>query len=222
MTDREKKTLEFLRGYFAKSAVFAADPGAGRYRLEHSIRVANLCRKIAVAEGLDSEAAVIAGLLHDVAYGADVPEGYDWKDHGRDSARIARHFLRSLGLDGETVNDICYAIAIHVDDKADFAGRRTPFTETVGDADNIDRFGPYRIYEAVRDQLRMEERPFEERLAWLRSRLVHLEELRGMPCGTKTATELWQDRVDFQMRCFHRLMQQMEESELSEELEETK
>lgn len=109
-----------------------------------------------------------------------------------------------------------------MDGEADFAGRRTPFTETVGDGDNIDRFGPYRIYEAVRDQLRMEERPLGERLAWLRSRLVRLEELRGVRCATKTATELWQDRVNFQMRCFHRLMQQMEESELSEELEETK
>ena len=101
------------------------------------VRVGGLCRQIAQASGMDPEAACIAGLLHDAAYGMDVPADYDWNNHGRDSARIARPFLNTLGLDAQVVEDICYGIAIHVDDQADFAGRRTPFAETVGDADNM-------------------------------------------------------------------------------------
>lgn len=100
MTERVQKTLAFLEECFEGGSWFSKHPEDMRYRLEHSIRVANLCREIAAKEGMDEEAAVIAGLLHDIAYGVmDTSEGYDWKNHGRDGARIARPFLESLGLD---------------------------------------------------------------------------------------------------------------------------
>lgn len=221
MTEREQKTLAFLRERFENCQFFKAHPADGAYRLEHSIRVANICREIAAKEGMDVEAASIAGLLHDIAYGKDFPEGYDWKEHGRDGARIARPFLEGLGLDGQTVNDICYAIAIHVDDKADFEGRRTPFTETVGDADNIDRFDAYRIYESVRYQAQLEERALPEKLDWLRERLLQLEKLGKMEFATPTATGLWRDKIEFQKVFFGRLLAQMEGSALAEEVEVT-
>ena len=220
MTERIEKTYAFLKEGFGSNNYFKEHPSEGAYRLEHSVRVAHLCRDIARAEGMDEEAATIAGLLHDVAYGQDWEEGYDWSNHGRDGAKIARPFLESLGLDGETVNDICYAIAIHVDDKADFEGRRTPFTETVGDADNIDRFDAYRVYESVRWQMRPEEHSRGENLEWLRGRLSRLEQLRDMKLGTPTAAALWKEKVDFQMDFFGRLLAQMERSALPEEQEE--
>ena len=218
MTDRIEKTLAFLRDFFDQSKGYFKDhPEARQYRYEHSIRVANICRRIARAEGMDQEAAVIAGLLHDVAYGQDGPVDYN---HGRQGAKIARPFLETLGLSGETVNDICYAIAIHVDDQADFEGRRTPFTETVGDADNVDRFDAWRIYEAVRYQALLEEKPLPEKLTWLRTRLARLEELMEMHCGTPTAAAMWREKVAFQMEYFKRLLAQMELSILPDELEE--
>lgn len=217
MTQRIEKTLAFLKEYFKKSRYFKENPKDKDYRFDHSVRVANLCREIARKEGMDEEPAVIAGLLHDIAYGMDFPAEYDWKEHGRDSARIARPFLESLDLDGETVNDICYAIAIHVDDKADFEGRRTPFTETVGDADNIDRFDAWRIYESVRYQACLEEKTLPEKLDWLRQRLVQLERLGSMTFGTPTATDLWRDKIDFQQQFFGRLLAQMEHSTLFKE-----
>ena len=220
MTERVKKTLDYLNVYFEIGEYFKSHPAAKRYRLEHSIRVANICREIAQKEGMDVEAAVIAGLLHDVAYGIGTPEGYDWSGHGRDSARIARPFLKDLGLEEETVNDICYAIAIHVDDQADFEGRRCPFTETVGDADNIDRFDAWRIYETVRYQAVLEEKTVPEKLAWLTQRLARLEELKEMRCGTPTAAALWREKVEFQIQFFNRLLAQMELSTLSDEWEE--
>lgn len=219
MTDREQKTLAFLKERFGACGYFREHPADGAYRLEHSIRVAQLCREIAAAEGMDPEAAYIAGLLHDVAYGMDFPEGYDWKNHGRDGAKIARPFLETLGLNGQTVEDICYGIAIHVDDKADFEGRRIPFTETVGDADNIDRFDVFRIYDNLRFK-NFYEMPLEERLSWLYGLLPQLEKLGNMDFATPAATALWRDKVEFQMRFFGRLLAQMEAGCLPEGMEE--
>ena len=76
----------------------------------------------------------------------------DWVNHGRRSAQIARIFLEKLDLTAEQINDICFGIAIHVDDQADFEWTRSAFCETVGDADNIDRFDAYRIYETLQNQ----------------------------------------------------------------------
>ena len=168
---------------------------------------------------MDPEAACIAGLLHDAAYGMDVPADYDWNNHGRDSARIARPFLNTLGLDAQVVEDICYGIAIHVDHQADFAGRRTPFAETVGDADNIDRFDAFRIY----DNLRFKgfyELPLSERLDWLTSLLLRLEQLEKMELATPAAAALWRDKVAFQKMFFQRLLEQMKAGCLPDETEE--
>ena len=219
MSERILKTHAFLKETFESTRRFQNDPADRAYRFDHSVRVANICREIARKEGMDEELAVIAGLLHDLAYGMDTPEGYDWKNHGRDGARIARPFLQTLGLSEETVNDICYAIAIHVDDKADFEGRRTPFTETVGDADNIDRFDTWRIYETVRYQALLEGKTLPEKLTWLRERLIHLDKLEKINFATDSATVLWREKVAFQKRFFERLLAQMELSRLPEETE---
>ena len=122
-------------------------------------------------------------------------------------------------MDKETLNDICFAIAIHVDDKADFEGCRCPFTETVGDADNIDRFDAYRIYETVRYQMKPEEHTLSENLNWLRQRLDRLEQLRKQKFATPAATELWRDKITYQTGYFSRLLNQMEASVLPEERE---
>lgn len=209
MTERVGKTLEFLQERFESTDYFRKEPGAKNYRFEHSVRVARICAQIARAEGMKEELATIAGLLHDVGYGADFPEDYDWKNHGRDGAHIARPFLESLGLSGEEVQDICYAIAIHVDDKADFAWSRTAFSETVGDADNIDRFDVYRIYETVKYK-GFEDQPLNGRTEWLRLRLEQLEKLYRMSFGTPTATALWKEKVSYQIDFYTRLLNQME------------
>ena len=219
MSERISRTYAFLKETFENTRWFQANPADKAYRFDHSVRVANICREIARQEGMDEEAAVIAGLLHDVAYGMDTPEGYDWKNHGRDGAKIARPFLQTLGLPEETVNDICYAIAIHVDDRADFEGSRTPFTEIVGDADNIDRFDAWRIYETVRYQALLEEKTLPEKLTWLRERMTRLDKLEKIDFATPAATALWRDKVAFQKQFFERLLAQMELSRLPEETE---
>lgn len=220
MTERVQKTLTFLNEQFDACRYFKEHPSEKNYRREHSIRVARICAYIAQAEGMDEEAAMIAGLLHDIGYGQDFPADYDWKSHGRDGAGIARPFLATLSLDAQTVEDICYAIAIHVDDKADFEGRRIPFTETIGDADNIDRFDAWRIYESVRYQACLEEKDLPEKLEWIQERLERLEKLSKLEFATQTATSMWRDKVAFQAQFFGRLLEQMELSCLPEEMED--
>ena len=208
--DLIQKTEAFLKQKFEEAAFLKERPEAKAYRIEHSYRVANIGRQIAVKEGFDETEMVIACLLHDIAYCEEFGEN-GWKEHGRHSARIARPFLKELGLPDNRINDICYGIAIHVDEKADFPGENTSFALSVGDADNIDRFDAYRIHETLtRDSfLQMS---YDEKTDYLSNKLIRLRELRAMPFGTKTADALWKSRLDFYMDFFQKLADQLERS----------
>ena len=180
------KTEAFLKDTFATSTYLQNHPTDRDYRLEHSYRVANIAKDIAEAEGFDVTHAVIAGLLHDIAYCEEMVTREDRMNHGRRSAAIARPFLESLGLPEDTVNEICYVIAIHVDDVADFEWERTPFCETVGDADNIDRFDAYRIYETL-EYLKFSEMSLEAKQEKVDSTIEKLNRFKEMKLGTSTA-----------------------------------
>ena len=89
-----KEAEAFLKKTFEASAYLTANPAERDYRLEHSYRVANLAKMIAEQENLDVTCAVIAGLLHDIAYCEEMPAPEDRRNHGRRSAAIARPFLK--------------------------------------------------------------------------------------------------------------------------------
>ena len=210
-TEMIAKTEAFLKDTFAASTYLQANPTDRDYRLEHSYRVANIAKAIAEAEGFDVTHAVIAGLLHDIAYCEEMVTPEDRMNHGRRSAAIARPFLEKLGLPADAVNEICYGIAIHVDDKADFEWERTPFCETVGDADNIDRFDVYRIYETLEylkfSQLRLGDK--REKVASTIEKLTRFKEMR---LGTATAKALWIQRLDYYIGFYEKLKAQLENS----------
>ena len=109
------------------------------YRLAHSYRVANIGKEIAEKEGLNVEDLMIACLLHDVSYCTLFKTQDEWQNHGRVSSKMVREFLESIDYSKERIQNICYAIAIHVDLKADFDGEYNAFTLSVQEADNIDR-----------------------------------------------------------------------------------
>ena len=213
MLNREmiEQTEAFLKRKFDAAIYLNAHPEAKAYRLEHSYRVANIARRIAQQEGFDETELVIAGLLHDVSYCEEFGED-GWIEHGRRAARIARPFLTELGLAEARVDEICYAIAIHVDDEADFPGERTPFALSVGDADNIDRFDVYRIHETLTADgfLGM---AFPQKLQYAEKRLMRLRELLDLPMGTKTAEALWRSRLSFYSSFFEKLVEQLACSE---------
>ena len=211
--DREMiaKTEAFLKETFSNSTYLQSDLAGRDYRLEHSYRVANIAKQIAEAEGFDVTCAVIGGLLHDIAYCEEMKEKADWKNHGRRSAAIARPFLETLGLGETAVNEICYGIAIHVDDEADIQWERTAVSETVGDADNIDRFDAYRIYETL-DCLKFSEMKLEEKREKVTSTIVRLTEYKEMKLGTETAKNLWIQRLDYYIGFYEKLRAQLNNS----------
>ncbi len=204
------KTRAFLLQKFDESRFLGEHPEEKAYRIGHSFRVANIGRRIARREGFDETEMVIACLLHDVSYCEDFGEG-GWEEHGRRSAWIARPFLTELGLDRARIGDICYGIAIHVDDKADFDGERTPFALTVGDADNIDRFDALRLHEMLcrEDFL---SKPLEDKRIFVSARSARLRELLDMEMATQTAAGIWRERIGFALTFFDKLSAQLRSS----------
>lgn len=210
-TEMIAKTEAFMKETFAASTYLQGNPADRDYRLEHSYRVANIAKAIAEAEGFDVTHAVIAGLLHDIAYCEEMVTREDRLNHGRRSAAIARPFLETLGLSADAVNEICYGIAIHVDDEADFEWDRTPFCETVGDADNIDRFDVYRIYESLQ-YIQFSEMPLAEKQERVDSTIDKLARYKEMKLGTDTAKKLWIERLDYQLGFYAKLKAQLDNS----------
>ena len=205
-----ERTIAFLKDQFDRSAFLADRPQDKKYRLEHTLRVANIGRQIAQGENLDEEALIIGRLLHDLSY-AEVFHENDWRNHGRQAAKMARPFLETLDLSPEQIEEICYGIAIHVDDQADFPGERTPLALSIGDADNIDRFDVYRIHEHLSNSSFLT-LSYEEQLQSVTELLSKLEKYKQLEFATKTATDLWRDKVGFQIQFFTRLKAQLEAS----------
>ena len=210
-TEMIARTEAFLKETFASSTYLQSNPTDRDYRLEHSYRVANIAKAIAEAEGINVTYAVIAGLLHDIAYCEEMVTREDRMNHGRRSATIARPFLECLGLPVDAVNEICYGIAIHVDDEADFQWERTPFCETVGDADNIDRFDAYRIYETL-EYLKFSEMSLEDKREKVVSTIEKLTGFKEMKLGTATAKGLWIQRLDYYIGFYEKLTAQLDNS----------
>ena len=206
-----EKTEKFLKDTFAESAYLNAHPVERDYRLEHSYRVANIAKQIARAEGFDVTYAVIGGLLHDIGYIEEMPAWGHRREHGRRGAKLVRPFLYSLGLPEKVVNDICYGIAIHVDDESDFEWERTPFCETVGDADNIDRFDAYRIYETL-EYMDFNAMPLAQKRERVNTTIANLTRYKEMKLGTQTARNLWIQRIEYYIGFYERLKAQLDNS----------
>lgn len=199
----EQQALQFLKNHYQKNSGFEDDK---RYRVEHTLRVAAIGREIAQKEQLNEQAVVLGCLLHDIGkYDCDAE-----KDHGRASAIVARPFLESLSLPAEIVNEICHGIAIHVDGKADDDHADTILCETISDCDNIDRFDAIRVYQTIQYMDQLDNKPIEERIEILRKRIQRLHELSAMPLATKTATAMFQEKLNIQIAYYKALLAQLE------------
>ncbi|MBL4936985.1 HD domain-containing protein [Clostridium sp. YIM B02515] len=206
--NNELKARGFLKRHiWSQDKISESDK---RYRYEHSLRVAAVGRKIAVSEDLDKEALTLGCILHDVG---TFDSRNNPREHGRVSAKIAREFLKTLDLPKEKVEEICYGIAIHVDDKADFHGEKTILNESISDSDNIDRFDSYRIYDTLR-YLRFHEMTVDEQLDYLNKVIPKLKGYTKQEFATKTATAMWTDNVSFQIQFYERLKCQLQAGQI--------
>lgn len=206
-----RQTEIFLQETFHASPYLQEHPAEKDYRLEHSYRVANLAKDIALQEQQDVTDAVLAALLHDIAYCEQMHTQEDRMNHGRRSAAIARPFLEQLGLPHSRIQNICFSIAIHVDDQADFDWPRTSFSEIVGDADNLDRFDVYRIYETL-EYWKFSQLSLAEKLQHAEQTQSRLQTLRDMKLGSQTAQNLWTQRLDFYLCFYQKLLLQLNAS----------
>jgi len=210
-TDLIRKTETFLKEKLKENPYFFEQHDQFEYRLNHSRRVARIGAVIAEKEGMDKEAMIIACLLHDIAYAHPSIIGNGWINHGRCSASIARPFLTDLNLAPEIIRNILYGIAIHVDDKADFEGERTPFALTVGDADNIDRYGAIRLLDQL-NEARFSEADRHEKLEILGGLLRKAEERRADILSTAAAAALWEECLNLRLLFLTSLISQIENS----------
>ncbi|MGL5353746.1 MAG: HD domain-containing protein [Clostridium sp.] len=206
-----ENTIEFLKNQYNRSKYYRDNKEEKDYRLEHSLRVMNIGIEIAQNEDMDVESLALGCILHDISYMNGFNSEEDWLDHGRNSAIIARPYLESLELEEEKINEICYGIAIHVDDKAHCEGEKTLLALSIADCDNIDRFDAYKIYDNLQN-IKFNEMVFDEKREYINKKLESFKKYIDMELSTKTATKLWKDKIGFQIEFFRRLENQIDKS----------
>ena len=202
----QAQALDFLRERFLSSD--AMDAAARSYRFRHTLRVAELGRRIARAEGLSEDALVVGCLLHDLAYSEVMPDEAAWRGHGRRSAALARPFVETLALPDADREALLFGIAIHVDDVSGFPGERSPLACSIGDCDNLDRFDVYRVYEQL-ERVGFSTLDADAQRAFVAKAQAHLRHCENAPVSTAIARALWQDRLAFQNEFYRRLSAQL-------------
>ena len=163
------------------------------YRWQHTLRVAQFGKVIAENENTDVESVVAACLLHDIAWFDTNAENN--RDHGRIGAEKARPILKDQGYSLKRIKNICYSIASHVDED----NPNTLEAKIVSDADNVDRFGPYRILQWCFSDIA----DYEKLAAKLSERISRLEHYREEnPLYTSTGRQLFAEQLNLQLRFF--------------------
>lgn len=163
------------------------------YRWQHTLRVTQFGKVIAENEEADVELIVAACLLHDIAWFDTNAENS--REHGRIGAEKARPFLEDLGYTQKHVKNICYSIASHVDEDEPV----TLEAKIVSDADDVDRYGPYRILQWCFSDINDYERLADK----LSERIQRLEQYREEnPLFTSTGQQLFAEQINLQLRFF--------------------
>jgi hypothetical protein len=202
INSRLQEISDFVQGYLKESyqnrpaedkANLERYLSNAEYRWKHTLRVAQFGKVIAENESADVHLIVAACLLHDVAWfdtNAD-----NSRDHGRIGGEKSRPILESLGYQSEQIQNICYSVAAHVDvDKPETLEARI-----VSDADNVDRFGPYRILQWCFSDID----DYEKLATKLGERIQRLEHYREHnPLFTPTGQQLFAEQLNLQIRFF--------------------
>jgi len=172
------------------------------YRWEHTLRVAQYGKAVAQAEGADVETVIAACLLHDIAH---FECDDDYKSHGRRGAALSRPILESLGYPAQQIDDICYAVAVHVDGDAGYEHPVTLESSCVSDADNLERFGAIRILHWTVEE--MNDLPLlTEKLS---KRIPRLEGyLQNSPLETERGRALMAGHLELQIAMFKALVKE--------------
>jgi uncharacterized protein len=208
--ERVERIADFVKNRLEETArLYSSENHDPTSRWEHTLRVAQYGARLARAEGADVETVVAACLLHDVAHFEPMA---DHKNHGRIGALISRQILLELDYPPEQLENICYAIAAHVDGNAGYEHAETAERKIVSDADNIERFGVFRILMFCAPHLCDPEMGDSGGLAdKLRKRVARLEEyLASSPLETASGRALLAKQLTRQIRFYKDLLAEWE------------
>jgi HD superfamily phosphodiesterase len=208
MQQRLEEIAAFVKTHQQQAGETASVPAQYiEYRWLHTLRVANLGLRLAKAEGADIETCLAACLLHDIAsFDPGEPS-----NHGRLGAQISRPFLQQLGYPSPVIDNICCAVAAHVDNDPGFEHPVTSEVRIVIDADNLDRFDGYRLVEYCLPHMS----GFFELTGVLRDRIARLEHYRReQVMQTRTGNELMNPRLDLQIAVYRAIVEQEAISEM--------
>jgi HD superfamily phosphodiesterase len=128
-------------------------------------------------------------------------------DHSRVSAEIANKFLLTLPLTDKQVNDICYCIARHCDGEAGYDYIPISETDVVEDADNIDRFGRYRIIQALHYD-DFDTMSLTEKISYCNQKIEKLNRYTTIDMGTPTGKKLFNEACKIQLNYFQMLLEE--------------
>ena len=98
--------------------------------MELTVKIAKVLARM---EGADEEVCVVAAYLHDIGR-----RGAKGK-HGPRGAKMARAFLKKLGLPEAFIRSVWYAVALHDSGPP----KRTKEAAVLWDADKLQSIGPY-------------------------------------------------------------------------------
>jgi putative nucleotidyltransferase with HDIG domain len=200
---RLQKIAEFTRTYLTESYQKRSKRDKANldrylsgvdYRWQHTLRVAQFGKVIAENDTADVELVVAACLLHDIAwFDTDAKNS---REHGRLGAEISQPVLENLGYSRKKIKNICYSIASHVD----VDNPETPEAKVLSDADNVDRYGPYRILQWCFSDIN----DYDLLANKLNERILRLEQYReDNPLYTATGQQLFAEQLNLQLRFFH-------------------
>lgn len=208
-----EKALNFLQNTYNSSTYFKQNPSAKEYRYQHTLRVSKIALYLSEKENLDNDVVIIGALLHDISYANEFKSKEDWINHGRNSAKMSEDFLNELDLAEGQKEEILFGIASHVDGNPGMdRGELTINALTISDSDNLDRFDIYRTFESL-SYHEFYDKTVKEQISYLKERLKGVKVLQESEeeFATKTAKNMWMDRLLKQKDIYQDLSRQLEE-----------
>jgi uncharacterized protein len=109
------------------------------------------------------------------------------------------------------VDNICYSIAVHVDGNAGYSHEDTIEARIVSDADNIDRFGAFRVIQWCNESIA----DYDTLIDKLRKRILKLKEYQlNNPLETKTGRRFFSAQLAHQIDFFNKIISESEITQL--------
>lgn len=193
MNHQIEQTHTFLKSYLYNAQASINDID---YRYEHSLRVANIGKRISKIEGANELVVVLGSLLHDVGKF----DTNDNSEHGRVSAKVARTFLETINLTKTEIDDICNIIGAHADIKYEYDDKDIKEAKILRDADYIDRFGSSKTRLKISWEIKQKALTIEERVVETKNSIKILQKLcNGNFLETKVGNQWFREKLKVQI-----------------------